>query len=210
VLDFYGRLSKVSAQARRRRIPYWLDRLGMGKWARTRISRYSKGMMQRVGLAQALLHEPELIVLDEPTDGVDPLGRREIREIMLELKQAGRTIFINSHILSELELVCDRVAILVSGRVARQGSVRELTSHSAGYELTAVGSLEAHRGALEQLGAVVEGQSARIKGQDETAVNRLIDFLRSRGVLIQSLRPQRLTLEDVFVDVAQDATAKRA
>src|SRR5208282_3017295 len=104
-----------------------LDLVGMIQWADRKISEYSKGMLQRIGLAQAMGANPDLIILDEPTDGVDPGGRRDIRDVLLHLRQQGATIFINSHLLSELETVCDRVAILVGGRVARQGSVDEMT-----------------------------------------------------------------------------------
>ena len=109
----------------------------MTAWADTKISQYSKGMLQRIGLAQAMGANPDLIILDEPTDGVDPGGRRDIRQVLLQLRQKGATIFINSHLLSELESVCDRVAILVGGSVARQGSVDELTVDQAVLSLRA-------------------------------------------------------------------------
>ena len=99
----------------------------MTTWADAKVSTYSKGMMQRVGVAQALVNDPELVILDEPTDGVDPVGRREIRDVLLRLKCEGRTVFVNSHLLSELEMISDRVAILVAGRVVQQGTIDEFT-----------------------------------------------------------------------------------
>src|SRR4029077_18744593 len=112
-LDFFAALSKAPREMRRRRCGELLEIVGMTAWADRKVSMYSKGMMQRIGLAQALIHDPDLVLLDEPTDGVDPMGRREIRDFILEMKQRGKTIFINSHLLSELELISDRVAILV-------------------------------------------------------------------------------------------------
>ena len=134
-LEFFGSLALVNRAARRRRADELLERVGMAQWGGVRVSRYSKGMMQRVGLAQALINDPDLVVLDEPTDGVDPMGRRHIRDVLLALRQAGKTIFINSHLLSELEMICDRVAILVSGKVARQGTIADLTRESQWYEI---------------------------------------------------------------------------
>ena len=202
VLDFYARLSRVPAALRRERSAYWFERMGMGKWAGTRVGQYSKGMLQRIGIVQALLHDPAVILLDEPTDGVDPIGRKQIREIMLELRQAGKTVFINSHILSELEMVCDRVAILVEGQVARQGTVEELTAHSLTCQVVTVHEPTEFKADLEHLGATVSDRTITIKGNDARAVNKIIDFLRSRQVTIESVQPRRWSLEDVFLDAA--------
>src|SRR5436190_3963271 len=109
VLDFYGALAKVPRKERRQRSAKLLDMVGMTAWGTKRVRGYSKGMRQRVGIAQALMNDPDLVVLDEPTDGVDPVGRRDIRAICSQLRDEGRTVFINSHLLSELEMVCDRV-----------------------------------------------------------------------------------------------------
>src|SRR5204863_2536035 len=112
LLDFYGDLHGLPAAQRRKQIPAALERVGLADRMRSKVRTYSKGMKQRLGIAQALFHGPELVFLDEPTDGVDPVGRREIRAILQELKADGVTVFVNSHLLSEVELVCDRVAIL--------------------------------------------------------------------------------------------------
>src|SRR5262249_17217158 len=120
-LEFFGALSGVDRATRRSRAGELLQVVGMGDWGSKKISSYSKGMRQRVGLAQALMCNPDLIVLDEPTDGVDPVGRRDIQDLLRNLRAQGKTVFINSHLLSELEAICDRVAILVKGRVSRQG-----------------------------------------------------------------------------------------
>lgn len=135
VLEFFASLAKVDRATRRRRTDELLETVGMREWANTKIATYSKGMLQRVGLAQALVHEPDLVVLDEPTDGVDPVGRRDILDVLGRLRGQGKTVFINSHALSELEVICDRVAILVKGHVAREGSINELTIAKQRYEI---------------------------------------------------------------------------
>jgi ABC-2 type transport system ATP-binding protein len=126
-LEFFAALCSVGKAARKKQASELLEIVGMTRWADARIATYSKGMLQRVGVAQALVNSPDLVILDEPTDGVDPAGRREIRDVLLRLKSEGRTVFINSHLLSELEMLCDRVAILVAGRVVQQGTLDELT-----------------------------------------------------------------------------------
>ena len=135
VLEFFAALAKVDRPTRRRRAGELLETVGMSQWANTRISTYSKGMLQRVGLAQALVNDPELVLLDEPTDGVDPVGRRDILDVLGRMRQQGKTVFVNSHALSELETICDRVAILVQGQVARQGTIDELTIAKQRYEI---------------------------------------------------------------------------
>ena len=135
LLDFYCQLLGVSGSGRRRRIPEMLELVGLKGRMHYKIRTYSKGMKQRMGIAQAIVHNPEVVFLDEPTDGVDPIGRREIREIMLRLKERGVTIFLNSHLLSEVEQICDRVAILQKGQVIREGSIAELTRQRGLFQL---------------------------------------------------------------------------
>ncbi len=134
-LDYYAALAKVPRRQRPARIAAVLDLVGMSQHAREKIGIFSKGMMQRIGLAQAMLNQPDLIVLDEPTDGVDPIGRRDIRNVLTQLKAAGKTVFLNSHLLGEVEMICDRVAILHQGQVIRQGRIEELTRDGQYYEI---------------------------------------------------------------------------
>jgi ABC-2 type transport system ATP-binding protein len=135
VVEFFGAMAKVDRPTRKKRAAELLDIVNMGTDADRKVSTYSKGMAQRIGLAQAMVNDPELILLDEPTDGVDPVGRREIRDVLTRLKAQGKTVFINSHLLSELEMISDRVAILVSGTVAKQGTLDDLTIARQRYEI---------------------------------------------------------------------------
>lgn len=214
LLDYYAALAKVPRDKRRRRAPELLDRVGLTKWADARIDKYSKGMVQRLGIAQALMNDPELVVLDEPTDGLDPVGRRDVRELLLDLRRKGTTVFLNSHLLSELEMVCDRVTILVEGLVARQGTLRELTDHTVEYKIAFAGDAAGIREKLEAIGATLDSGVGSgsglvsIPGHNLSAVNEAIDLLRGRGVVIESVSPHRFSLEDILVE-AMGADANR-
>ncbi len=209
LLDSYAALARVPRSLRKKRAPELLDRLGMADWGGIRISKYSKGMMQRLGLAQALMNDPELIVLDEPTDGLDPMGRRDVRELLLEFKKQGKTVFINSHMLSELEMVCDRVSILVGGLVARQGTLRELTEHSIEYKIKVAGSLSSVADKVTEMGGEISGNAIVVSGHDAETVNKYIDLLRGAGVLIEAVEPRRFSLEEVFVDTLGGGSSLR-
>ncbi len=206
-LHYYAALAKVPRSSRQTRAGELLERVGLDAWADKRVGKYSKGMLQRLGIAQALMNDPELVVLDEPTDGLDPMGRRDVRRLLLELKGKGKTIFLNSHLLSELEMICDRVAILVDGLVARQGRLDELTDHTSEYHITAAGDLAAIKAAIEKRGGKLDGDTITVAGHDALKVNDLIDLLRDKGYPIESVVPRRFSLEDVFVQVlGEEAT----
>ncbi|MEP0774529.1 MAG: ABC transporter ATP-binding protein [Acidobacteriota bacterium] len=206
-LHFFGRLAGLEEATLRRRIPELLELVGLADRARDRIGRYSKGMTQRLGLAAALLDEPDLLFLDEPTDGVDPLGRRHIREVLLAARARGTTIFINSHLLSEVERTCDRVAILKDGRIVREGKVEALTRPALRFRLRLA---QAPAWPLPVLPGV---ELAASNGHLEAAVadleslNRLLDELRRQGGLIAELAPLGSDLEEVFVTLLKDESA---
>jgi ABC-2 type transport system ATP-binding protein len=196
MLDFYASLSGMEARARKRRIGELLESVGLERWGDVRIGKYSKGMLQRLGLAQAMMHSPDLLILDEPSDGVDPVGRIRIREILQSLEQQGTTIFINSHLLVEVELFCREVAILDRGKVALSGMVKDLTA-GKGYRLQAVNVSGTMR---EQWGGIDAGEGLvefRFVERDE--LNRALDTLRAAGAAIESVTPSANTLEEVFV-----------
>jgi ABC-2 type transport system ATP-binding protein len=205
-VDHFGALAGVDRATRKKRIPGLLELVGMHDAADRKIGGYSKGMMQRIGLAQALVNDPELVILDEPTDGVDPVGRRDIRDLLARLREEGRTVFINSHILSELEMICDRVAILIGGEVRSSGTIEELTEGSRRYEIEVRGEAPAWCTADPELDCVRDGELSRITriGEDADPIQPLIDRLRQEAVTILSVRPRRESLEDLFVRTVGD------
>jgi ABC-2 type transport system ATP-binding protein len=199
-------MSPSEIQSRR---PELLELVGLGDWGRSSVKKFSKGMLQRLGLAQALMHNPELLILDEPTDGVDPVGRSEMRATLQHLKSYGKTIFINSHLLQEIELVCDRVGILVQGELRREGLVEEITRRHE-TEMTLAGSETAIREALglQQIASMKplgdNGDNRFLvvmQIPDQSAVDRNIDALRSGGISIEQLVRRRDTLEEAFLDI---------
>lgn len=174
VLDFYAALANVARPDRRRRAGELLELVGMSAWARKKVRSYSKGMRQRIGIAQALMNDPELVVLDEPTDGVDPVGRRDIRNILQHLKERGTTVFLNSHLLSELEMVCDRVAILVQGLVASQGTLDELTRGRQHYEIELVAADTVSPESVFRAALPAAGFPALPPGSDDASLARRV------------------------------------
>ncbi len=207
-LDFYGALAKVDATTRRKRAEELLHAVGMTEWADKKVSSYSQGMMQRVGLAQALVNDPDLVVLDEPTDGVDPVGRREIRDVLIKLRERGKTVFLNSHLLSELEMVCDRVAILVQGDVAMQGTVDGLTADSRRYEIVIEGSPPTWPNTDHTLRAELIANTSQTKlvlrSSEAADAQPILDRLRQEQRVIVSVKPVRETLEDLFMRAVID------
>ncbi len=202
MLDFYASLSGVSLESRRRRVPELLELVGLKGWGDVRIKKYSKGMLQRLGLAQALMHRPKLLVLDEPTDGVDPVGRRDIRGILDRLTGKGVTVFINSHLLAEVESFCEYVAILHKGRLALEGKISSLLSER-GYQICAREVPDSVLLTLRQSGAAVsiENHRADLRLSSIEEANRAIDAIRASGGLVESLEKSTGTLEDVFMRV---------
>ncbi len=207
LLDFYGALLGVPAGERRRRIPEVLELVGIKGRMHSKVRTYSKGMKQRLGLAQALMHDPEIVFLDEPTDGVDPVGRREIRDIMAGLKKRGMTIFLNSHLLSEVELVCDRVAILQKGIVVQIGAVATLTEQHGRFSLGLAPGEELPRLELVELGYQImrEGDRWEVLVTEGQTIDAAITLVQSRGLHLRHLVEKRQTLEDLFIETVEEA-----
>ena len=208
-LSIFGRMSGMAKKDIDRRGVELLEKLRIGKWIDIRVKKYSKGMTQRLGLACALIHSPTVLLLDEPTDGVDPVGRREIRDFLQEEARNGTAVLLNSHLLSEIELTCDRVAVLRNGKVAAFGRVDELTRRSEQYKLVASPLDDALLASFRETGAGVE----RVNGHVVLSVdgiqhlNALVDKLRAGGGMLSELAPVRSTLEDVFVDLVKATEA---
>ncbi|CCF86242.1 ABC transporter ATP-binding protein [Nitrolancea hollandica] len=206
LLDLHARLYGMSKAERRKRIPEVLKLVGLSGAAKERVRTYSKGMQQRIGLGQALLNYPRLVFLDEPTSALDPLGRRDVREVIARLRQEGMTVFLNSHLLSEVESLCDRVAIVNHGRVAAIGPMADLLQHEMTVEIR-VGpyspeTLDALRGVLDiEHVDGVQGQTLIARARDEETIARAVDLLVRHGVPVYGVTPERRTLEEVFVDI---------
>jgi ABC-2 type transport system ATP-binding protein len=205
VLYFFGKLSGLTGTEVKKRADEYLGLMDMQKWRKTKIKKYSKGMMQRLGLAQSLLNNPELVFLDEPTDGVDPIGRKEIRDILNNLKSQGKTIFLNSHLLSEVELICDRVAILNKGSLVKEGKVGEITSASNNYKfITSEISEKNINDLLINFKAVIHSRNEFVYNTINIEdLNKLIDFLRENKILIHSVNREKDTLENMFINLIE-------
>ncbi len=210
LMDFYGQLYGVSPDDRKRKIPEALELVGIAGRMNSKIKTYSKGMKQRLGIAQALLHDPDLIILDEPTDGVDPMGRKEIRELMARLKDKGHTIFLNSHLLGEVELVCDRVAILQRGEVVREGTVAELTKATDKFRLRLGEGQAFPTDVVARLGYAVAPLAERPGTFEVTlasgqTIDPVVRLLVEGGLSLRELVEKKESLEDVFMKTVEGA-----
>ena len=198
-LSIFGRMSGLDTPTIKRRSDELLEILRISQWIDVRVKKFSKGMTQRLGLAIALIHSPKVLLLDEPTDGVDPVGRREIRDLLREQARNGTAILLNSHLLSEIEMTCDRVAVLRSGKVVAQGTVDQLTRSSPKYKVSATGVDDM----LLKLGAERVNGHFELSVNDRQQLNAIVDQIRASGGLVSELSPLRSTLEDVFVDLVR-------
>lgn len=208
LLDFYGGLQGIHRRERKKRIGFWMDRVGLGGREKVRIRGYSKGMKQRIGLAQALIHDPDLVFLDEPTDGVDPVGRREIRDLMLDQKRMGKTLFLNSHLLGEVELVSDHVAILNRGKLVREGGIGELTGARPAWVFGfAREPVEFLQKAKERNVSLVKRNNPgafpphqwEVFPDNEEVLSLLVRLAGEDAAGLRSLQPHRESLEDVYL-----------
>jgi ABC-2 type transport system ATP-binding protein len=206
ILSFYAKLSGVARALRGDRVAMLLDWVGLSGAADARLRTYSKGMLQRVGIAQALVHDPKVVFLDEPMSGLDPIGRKEIRDLILRLRTEGKTVFMNTHILSDVEMVCDRVAIIVAGRITYQGAIedflegdeREVDAVVAGLPVDTAASLE------ERFSAKLRGHGDRIELRvAEKNVNEVLRLALGAGAEVLSLTPHRVSLESIFLSAVE-------
>ena len=215
-LRLHGDLYGMDDDLTRRRVPELLELVGLAANANQRLRTFSKGMLQRIGLAQALLNEPELVVLDEPTSGLDPVGRRLVRDIIYDLSERGTTVFLNSHLLSEVEVTCHRVAFINQGKVIRTSSLRTASGGSlveaeltveirarprGGWEGIRCGEWEATIEGLRRWSRQlrVDGERVSLTLSDEADVPAITRYLVENDVDVYELSPQRLSLEDLFM-----------
>jgi len=200
ILDFYGRLFGIPNKERRKRIDALLERVGLEDARRRALRKFSKGMLQRVGIAQALINDPDLLVLDEPLSGLDPIGRKEIRDILVELRSRGKTIFFSSHILSDIETICDRVAIIHHGKVQDVGRVEDLVDPEEKYtEITFRGGDEQaiSTGISSEWEMDRIGDYRRLKLQG--GVQKALRVLVQANAQIESVQQKGESLEELFV-----------
>jgi ABC-2 type transport system ATP-binding protein len=202
-LSLHANLYKIPSDIAHQRILELLDLVGLGDHADKKLRAYSKGMLQRIGLAQALLNQPELVILDEPTSGLDPVGRRLVRDIIRDLSQRGTTVFLNSHLLSEVEITCDRVAFIKFGEVVRISPLKNLIEGELTVEIRA---RNLHQEVIAGLSnwsqeVRVDGEHLKLTLNAETDLPLINRFLVEHGVDVFSLQPQKISLEDLFIQI---------
>jgi ABC-2 type transport system ATP-binding protein len=210
-LIFFGRLNGLRESVLKDKAKSLLEMVGLKDWAKVKIKKFSKGMLQRLGLAQALVNDPKILFLDEPTDGIDPIGRKEIRDILLQLKAEGTTIFLNSHLLSEIEMMCGRVAILNKGKVVRTGAISEFTTQKLIYDIQLSSPMnEDLRMRLSQSHFSLEFKDANLTVtlKDKSELNSIIDIIRAGGKGIESMTQQKTSLEDYFIQLVKGENEK--
>lgn len=205
LISLTGKLCGVATSDINDRMDSLLDMVDMSRWGDTKLKKYSKGMLQRIGLAQSMINDPEVLFLDEPTDGVDPVGKAEIKEVMRKIREQGKTIILNSHLLSEVETVADRVGILSRGKLVRLGTVDELTSRKLQYEIIA-GFGEKLFKVPEEVGTVstISRDRMVVELVNEDAINHIIDQIRIKKIPIVSVKPLKISLEQSFMETIGD------
>jgi len=205
-LDLCGRLVGLEKQERRARSEEMIDKVGLRDAADRPIGKFSKGMMQRIGLAQALLHDPELLVLDEPMSGLDPIGRKEVRDLLLEQRERGKTLLFTSHILHDVELLCDRVVIMRQGEITSEGEVHDLLE-SAGrrVEIRLSSASQKLRDSLTSRGVIVDGGAGHLTLQvdGQQAVDEVLRISSAAGARLDAMIPERESLENLFLKGAR-------
>jgi ABC-2 type transport system ATP-binding protein len=208
LLDYFARFHNLTAADRRERVARMLKKVGLETAGKIQLRKYSKGMLQRVGLAQAILHEPKVVILDEPMSGLDPLGRREVRDIILELKREGKTVLFSTHILSDAEMLCDRVGVIVSGKLRGVGAPEEIVGVATqGMEIL----FELIK--KETAGAAIVGKATRIGDRYRLKVSEVelysaLEQLRGAGARILSVTQVRPSLEEYFMDLIDAGRAQ--
>jgi ABC-2 type transport system ATP-binding protein len=203
LLHLHGRLSGVATDVLAKRVPEFIDLVGLTPHIDKRLQNFSKGMMQRAGLAQALIHEPEIIFLDEPTSGLDPIGRRMVRDIIRAQRERGATVFLNSHLLSEIEITCDQVVFIREGEVVTSRDMRKMHEEAVRVEVRARKLSRECIAGLSRWSASVEVDEERLTmtAQSRDTLPEILRYLVEAGAEVYQFTPQRLSLEDLFISV---------
>ncbi len=210
VLDYFARFHDLTAAERRERVPRMLKKVGLETAGKIQLRKYSKGMLQRVGLAQAILHDPKVVILDEPMSGLDPIGRREVRDIILELKRDGRTVLFSTHILSDAEMLCDRVGVIVGGKLRGVGAPGEIVVMKAhGMEILFELPASGINAAAIVAKATKTGDRYRLQIAEEELYAAL-EQLRGAGAKILSVAQVKASLEEYFMHLIEADRAQAA
>jgi ABC-2 type transport system ATP-binding protein len=203
LLTYYAELSGVPAKDRSKRVAEMLERFGLKDAGRLQLRKFSKGMLQRVGLAQAILHDPKVVFLDEPMSGLDPMGRREVREMIQRMRNEGKTVFFSTHILSDAEALCDRVAIIYQGELRGVGAVAQLMSQ-ARRRVEIIFCSPSVPAALTNLGVVAHVRGEMVNAEvDEEKQDEALEILRREHIRLISLTPVRGSLEEYYMEKLQ-------
>lgn len=203
-LSFYADLFGMNRQEKEKRIDFLLKLVGLERAGSLQLRKFSRGMLQRIGLAQALINDPKLVVLDEPLGGMDPIGRKELRDIIVRFKEEGKTVFFTSHILQDIEMICDHVAIIVGGHIVKQGALEDLVSEKIIYTEISLSGISPD--SLRSLGEeiTVKGNRVFLKIYNEKKVDAVLELVASARGTIHYLSPKTETLEDIFVDTVSN------
>jgi ABC-2 type transport system ATP-binding protein len=203
LLEFHGRLCGMDAERLRERVPYLLDLVGLAPHRGKRLQGFSKGMLQRIGLAQALIHDPEVIFLDEPTSGLDPMGRRLVRDIIRAQRERGATVFLNSHLLSEIEVTCDQVAFIRDGEIVTTRDLRSRQEERVRVMVRARKLTPQTIAGLSQWATCdqLDGESVTLTAASREALPEILGYLVESGSAPFEFTPQRISLEDLFMEI---------
>lgn len=199
LLYFMGRLYGLPDKMIKERVAHLLKLVGMEGRAKGQLRKYSKGMLQRIGLAQALINDPELVILDEPMTGLDPIGRREFRDLILDLKTQGKTVFFSSHILSDAESICDQVAILVRGKVVREGHLADLLSSQVQFWDVSFRTAKAFSAPVGSTLHAQQEDQILLRVEKEESLQAVLDSARQQGAMVQAVVPHKVSLEEIFM-----------
>jgi ABC-2 type transport system ATP-binding protein len=202
-LDFYCQLFGYNTSQRKNRIKELLKLVGMESKADLQMRKYSRGMLQRLGMAQALINDPELVILDEPMSNLDPIGRRQMRDIILRLKEEGKTIFFSTHILSDVEMICDRVVIIVQGKIVSQGEISDLIKEKIDFYEIAFSGIPAKKTSRFGECISVRDDKCLIKVAGYPKMLKSVQFIEKNKGKLLSVNPQKMSLEDIFIKKLQ-------
>ncbi len=199
-LDFYSQIFGYSRRYRHKRIAFLMELVGLQEHVDMQLRKYSRGMLQRIGLAQALINDPQLVILDEPMSSLDPIGRRMVRDIIIDLGKRGKTVFFSSHILSDVEIICDRVAIIISGRIISVGKIGELIKEKVDFHEIVLEGISAEKLIPDFDVISQETNRSLIKVQGEEGIQQALTFIKANRGKVISVNPQKKSLEDIFID----------